>query len=150
LKRLKSLKVPGLREVTQNEDDRVLFHLNDNPIDMDVAKGVSKNDLKPDIVAVTLNCARSRQAHQTGGSSNPLSWESFSMAKAIHKPHKSFQWESLLCSHEVALVKKTIRGPPKHHAIPKPDAEVAIEVVQSQLSTAAIDIEAVPVPEPST
>ena len=123
----------------------MLFHCNDKPIDMDVAKDLSKNDLKPDIVAVTLD--RARQAYRTGGCS--ITWDDFIFGAALEKPRQSFQWEWLLCSHEVQLLKGTLSGPPEHYAIVSPGeqpyTEVAIEAVLDQPA-----IEAVPVPEPST
>jgi hypothetical protein len=147
LNSLKSLKVPGLREITQDETERILFHLNDKPIDMDLAKHLGKNDLKPDIVAVTLG--RARQADNTGGL--PVTWDKFILGTALKKPQQSFQWEWLLCSHEVQLLKGPLPGPPIHYAITSSDAreqqyqEFAFEAGQDQPV-----IEALPVPEPST
>jgi hypothetical protein len=147
LKGLKSLKVPGLREIARDETERILFHLNDKPIDMELAKHLGKNDLKPDIVAVTLD--RARQASETGGP--PVTWDDFIFGTALKKPRQSFQWEWLLCNHEVQLLKGTLRGPPKDYAIvnsnarEQPYPEFAFEAGQNQPA-----IEALPVPEPGT
>jgi hypothetical protein len=127
----------------------MLFHLNDKPIDMDIAKDLCKNDLKPDIVAVTLD--RARQAYKIERS--PVTWDDFIFGIALRKPRQSFQWEWLLCSHEVQLVKKTLSGPPEHYLTQaggpeeQPYTDVAIEAVLDQPATAT---EAVPVPGPST
>jgi hypothetical protein len=149
LKGLKSLKVPGIREITQDETERVLFHLNDMPIDMELAKHLGKNDLKPDIVAVTLD--RARQAHKTEG--HTVTWGDFIFGAALQKPGQSFQWEWLLCSHEVEFTKGLLRGPPEHYAIvnsnarEQPYPEFALEARQEKPIIEAL---ALPVPEPGT
>jgi len=147
LNNLKSLKVPGLREITQDETERILFHLNDRPIDMRLAKHLGKNDLKPDIAAVTLDSAR--QADNTGGL--PVTWDDFILGTALKKPQQSFRWEQLLCSHEVQFLKGALLGPPSHYVITSSDVrERQYEDFEFKANQVPPVIEALPVPEPST
>ena len=120
LKRLKLLKVPGLREVARDEAERMLFHFNDKPIDMDVAEDLSENDLTPDIVAVTLD--RARQVNKTGG--RHVICDEFIFGAALQEPWQSFHWEWLLCSHEVHLLKGTLSEPPENYTIASPGEQL--------------------------